>query len=279
VKYAFEAIGTWWQIDSTSEKDLLKAITERIDYYDKVFSRFRTDSLITKISKQAGTFVFPPEAEPLFELYRKMYKVTDGLVTPLIGDVLSQAGYDADYSLNIKEMNTPQALDDVVKFNYPKITTTVPLLVDVGAAGKGQLVDLVGELLEQNGVGDYTVDAGGDIRVRGSDEVRVGLEHPDDAKKVIGYAALKNQSICGSAGNRRAWGEFHHIINPKTLTSPKNILSVWVVADTTMLADGLSTCLFFTDPAVLQKHFSFEYVIMYADYSVSYSKGFRGEIF
>jgi thiamine biosynthesis lipoprotein len=109
--------------------------------------------------------------------------------------------------------------------------------------------------------------------------LRVGLENPDNAEEVIGVATLSNRSLCASAGNRRKWEGFHHVIDPVKLKSPAHVLAVWVVADATMLADGLTTCLFFVSPDVLRKKYSFEYVILNADHSVDMSDGFPGEMF
>jgi thiamine biosynthesis lipoprotein len=63
------------------------------------------------------------------------------------------------------------------------------------------------------------------------------------------------------------------------MQSPQHIAAVWAVADTALLADGMTTCLFFTEPDILQQHFSFEYVIMYTDRTVHLSAGFPGELF
>ena len=108
--------------------------------------------------------------------------------------------------------------------------------------------------------------------------LRVGLEDPNDASKVVGVAHLVDQSICGSSGNRRAWADFHHIIDPFSLASPRHVLAVWTVAATTMLADAMSTCLFFVPPERLRE-FAFDYVIIHADRTVSRSPGFPGEVF
>lgn len=107
----------------------------------------------------------------------------------------------------------------------------------------------------------------------------VGLEDPDDPKKVIGTVEIQGSSLCASAGNRRNWGSYHHIINPKTLQSVDDIKAVWVVADNTMLADGMATCLFFTDPKHLQKSFCFEYLIVKADNTYTVSKHFPGKLY
>lgn len=285
--FIFEAIGTHWQIDiyqtlSPEQKNnLFEKIIGRIEVFDTTYSRFREDSLVTKMSQQAGEYILPDDAQALLMLYQKVYHLTNGLVTPLIGQTLVEAGYDANYSLETKQMHQPPRWEDVMSFEFPRLTLKQPVLLDVGAAGKGYLVDIVGKLLEENGITSYCVDAGGDILHRNTvgESLTVGLEHPDDVEQVIGVVELYNQSLCGSAGNRRKWGEFHHIINPFTLSSPQSILAVWVIASSTLLADALSTCLFFVPASVLQKEFQFEYLVLNADYSVEKSSGFLAELY
>ncbi len=285
--FAFDAIGTSWKIAigdelSDAQKDeLLRLVLLRIDAYDKAYSRFRTDSIITLIAERAGVYELPSDSEKLFSLYRKMYDVTEGRLTPLIGDVLVTAGYDKEYSLKQSgALVTPLPWDDVFQYKDGTLTVFKETMLDVGAGGKGHLVDLVGELLEEEGVREYTVDAGGDIRTRGEgDALRVGLEHPFSNDEVVGVALLKNQSICGSAGNRRAWGEFHHIIDPRTLRSPRHLSAVWVVAEETFLADLLTTSLFFVEPEKLLQHFSFSYALLDSELRLLASPNFPAEFF
>lgn len=284
VKFEFEAIGTHWEIDiakelsSEEEALLLSKIENRIAEFDLAYSRFKQESLVTRMSKEAGDFVMPEDADKMLTAYKKMYDVTGGLVTPLIGQVLVDSGYDEKYSFETKELSRPLSWDGVLEWNKPVLKIKKPALLDFGAGGKGYLVDIVGELLESNDISSYCVDAGGDMRQRGED-LKVGLEHPEDKESVIGAIKIKNQSMCGSAGNRRAWAGFHHVISPETLTSPKEILSVWTVAEDTLTADILTTGLFFVSPDVLLKHFNFEYLILRPDYSIEKSEGFDAEIF
>ncbi len=284
IKYEFEAIGTHWIIDvnkelsSEEEVLLLRKIKGRIAEFDFAYSRFRDDSIVMQMGRKAGEYVLPKDADLMISLYKKMYDVTGGLVTPLIGNVLVDAGYDDKYS---KELRKPEAWEDVLEWNEPKLTMKKPAILDFGAGGKGYLVDIVGELLEENRVNSYCVDAGGDMRNRSSksESLKVGLEHPEDKESVVGVVSLKNESLCGSAGNRRRWANFHHVIDPETLTSPENILAVWVIAETTMLSDLLTTALFFTSPEVLQKHFDFEYLILRPDYKAEMSANFSADLY
>jgi FAD:protein FMN transferase len=287
ISLKFEGIGTAWQIDIADEieenkqQKLLTLIKERIAVYDRDYSRFREDSLITKMSKEAGSYTLPRDAKPLFDVYQKFYNLTDGLVTPLIGRLMEEAGYDAKYSLVPKELHVPPLWEEVLEYDYPNLVVKKPSVIDLGAAGKGYLIDIVSCIIRDHAIKNFCVDAGGDIFYESdkNEPLRIGLENPHNVGQVIGVAHILNQSICGSAGNRRAWAQFHHIINPKTLSSPRDIAATWVVAPTTLLADILTTCLFFVPRSSLVGIDTFEYAILYADNSLEKSAGFPGEFF
>lgn len=291
-QFQFEAIGTKWVIDihkelsKEEEAFLFKKIMDRIADFDKAYSRFRDDSLVMRMSYGPGVFVLPPDADKMMTIYKKMYDVTGGLVTPLIGQVLVDAGYDAKYSLEKKEMKKPKSWEEVMVWENPKLTTKEGVLLDFGAGGKGYLVDIVSEILEENRIHSYCVDAGGDMRHRSSkpasvqgEALHVGLENPTDKESVIGVLKLSNQSVCGSAGNRRVWEDLHHIIHPEKLSSPKDILAVWVVADDTLTADVLTTGLFFAPAETLAKHFEFEYCLIRSNGGIEKSEDFNAEFF
>jgi len=285
-QFNFEAIGTSWRIDifrklsEKEEMDLLAKVMARIEAFDKAYSRFRPDSQVTKMSKEKGEFVLPADAKPLMALYRDLYDRTGGLVTPLIGNLISDAGYDTEYSLRPKgELKPSVPWDEALEYDHPVLTIKKPVLLDFGAAGKGYLIDLVGEVLKAAGTAAYCIDAGGDILQKGLTPIRVGLEDPEDTEKVVGVYPLKNGSICGSAGNRRAWGNFTHIINPKTLESPRGISAVWVTAKKALIADAIATCLFFVPADTLSDAYDFEYALIHADRSIERSAGFNAEMF
>lgn len=286
ISFKFDAIGTSWQIDIgrdvslKQEKELHDAIMSRIDEFDRAYSRFRNDSLVMQMAENPSVYELPEDAKAMLMLYHALYRRTDGLFSPLVGDVLRSAGYDEKYSL-VPKNDIKQALlwEDTIEYNHPKIILKKKAVLDFGAAGKGYLVDLVGEVIRDFGFTDFTIDAGGDILHSGNDELRVGLEHPENEGEAIGVAVIKNQSICGSAINRRSWGDWNHVVNPKTGKPVKDIIAVWTISSSTLLADALSTCLFFVSPESLRDVYDFEYVIVKSDLSVLYSPRFTGELF
>jgi len=295
VQFNFKAIGTSWQIDvyremdramdSTKEALLFSAVKERIELFESTYSRFRENSIVTQTSKEearGNVFELPEDAEKMFSLYRELYDLTDGYFTPLIGNLLSDAGYDAKYSLESKkELKAPPAWDETMIYNHPNLLIKKPTLLDFGAAGKGYIIDIIGKLLEENKIMNYCIDAGGDILHKNveASPLRIGLENPENTSQVIGVCTLENGSLCGSAGNRRSWGNFNHIMNPKTLESTKEILAIWVKAESAMLADAMTTCLFFIPASTMLEYYKFEYCLMRKDLSIEKSANFSEEFF
>lgn len=283
--FSFEGIGTHWQIDVYSPLTPHKwgyvqtVILKRIELFERMYSRFRADSFVNLTLSQMGTHDLPIDADPLFTLYRKLYKITGGAFTPLIGQVLIDAGYDAEYSFKGVKPHVPPKLDEVMDYAYPKITIHKSEIFDFGACGKGYLIDIISELLREHEVSSFCVDAGGDIRYESQEPLRVGLENPNDLSQAIGVVTIKQTSLCASAGSRRKWGAYHHIIDPHTLSSPKKVIATWVLAHDTITADALATCLFLVPSAKLIPHFTFEHLTLFADSTFEMSKHFPAELF
>ena len=273
----FQAIGTQWSITANISESLEKKISKRIEQFNKTYSRFIEDSAMRRIASKKNEHNLPKDAQPLLDFYKSLYEISDGLVTPLIGKTMEQSGYDNNYSFRPTKLTNPPSWHDALEYEFPKLTIKQPVVLDFGAAGKGYLVDIISKLLQENGVNNFCVNAGGDMFIYGESQT-VGLENPNDFKEVIGTINIKNSAICSSAGNRRQWANFHHTINPRTLQSPKNIHAIWVKAKTAMLADGLATALYFVEPAKLNQHFEFEYAMIVGE-DLLFSKNFKANFF
>lgn len=279
----FEAIGTSWEIEIqnhtlTSNQKIKKAIFDLIEDFDLAYSRFNKNSTIFKASKKAGPYNLPEHSKKLFKVYQELYKISDKLFTPLIGDTLNSAGYDAKYSFKKKPLVKPHLWEETFKYSFPELYMKSPSTLDFGAAGKGYLIDLISELLLDFEIRGFSINAGGDIMAKNK-ELIIGLENPLNTKQVIGTIKLNNQSISSSSGNRRKWHNFHHIINPEKLTSPDKILASWVIADEAIVSDALSTAIFLMDPGFLKTKYDFEYLILLPNYSIQKSLHFNAELF
>ena len=282
----FDAIGTAWTI-TTAEPlaaPVRAAVADLVEDYDRTYSRFRSDSVITALTGAASTVELPPSAAPLLSLFDTLHRLSGGAVNPLVGHSLEELGYDAAYSFAgsgpVPAPDWSAAVSWESTGGMVQLNTRMPVTLDIGAAGKGQLVDLVFGLLRSAGHRELTVDAGSDMRHAGVTGLRVALEHPYDAARAIGIVPLRDRALCASAVNRRAWGDgLHHILDASTGRPVERVAATWVLAADAMTADGLATALFFTDPARLAEEFAFDYVRMFSDGRATFSDAMAGVLF
>ncbi|WP_312178999.1 FAD:protein FMN transferase [Arthrobacter sp.] len=287
--YGFEAIGTQWQVSTDVPVDTAarEAVAGLVAQYDAAFSRFRPDSALAPLARSGGTAVLPGYSAALLQLFDRLETLTQGKLNPLVGGSLEQLGYGPGYRL--RPQGSPSAAPSWGSAaswraagppDTVALTLDQPGTVDVGAAGKGQLVDLVWQLLTTRGYAAVVVDAGSDMRHSGQMGLRVALEHPYDAGAAIGVVELKDRALCASAANRRSWGNgLHHVLDASTGQPVDAVAATWVLAGDAMTADGLATALFLTDPALLAAEFSFDYVRMFSDGRAQFSDAMAGVLF
>ncbi|MFC8626876.1 FAD:protein FMN transferase [Streptomyces anulatus] len=290
-RFAFDAIGTQWRVETEAplDQDVRQHILDRAERFDATYSRFRPDSLVSRIASapEGGRFTFPDDSLALFDVYDRLFAATDGAVDPLVGRDLELLGYDAAYTLRPapEAVRAEHARDrptwaaDVGR-DGPCVLTRRPVVIDVGAAGKGYLVDLLSAVLDGAGYTGFVVDASGDLLHRGRRATRVGLENPFAARQVIGVAEVRDRALCASGVNRRSWGDgLHHVLDARTSVPADRVVATWVVAERAACADGLATALFFTGAGRLAQSFDFTCVRVRSDGRAEISPDFPGELF
>jgi thiamine biosynthesis lipoprotein len=135
--------------------------------------------------------------------------------------------------------------------NYVKTDSTVQL--DVNAIAQGYSVEVLSRYLESEGVFNYLIEIGGEIRASGSkpnDEPwTVGIDKPEGQNldhQLILSLELDNKSMATS-GNYRKFVEvngqkFGHTLDAKTGYPAKtDVLSATIIADECMTADAYAT--------------------------------------
>lgn len=270
----FEAIGTSWVIRSANElpQALRREVFELIIEFDQLWSRFRADSMVSALARASGaasasaslTPSAAKDAAAMLSCYLELSKATGGRISPLIGQSLSALGYDRDFaelspSAELNMAAKPAITDwaDSLTLTGTQLQQSAPALIDIGALGKGLLVDRVFELLAEV-PGELLVDAGADQRFREL-PARIALEHPLDITKAVGVVlSPASGAIAASATNRRRWGagKYHHIIDGLSGAPVQEYLASWVGAESAMRADALATALFFPGGAELAEEWS-----------------------
>jgi FAD:protein FMN transferase len=113
--------------------------------------------------------------------------------------------------------------------------------LDPSAVVKGWSVDRAAAILQDAGARNFSLNAGGDVVMRGVPEPgrnwRVGIRHPDEPDKVAVVIDVADCAVATSGAYERG----HHIIDPRTGRPPTALLSMTVVGPTLALADAYST--------------------------------------
>jgi FAD:protein FMN transferase len=119
-------------------------------------------------------------------------------------------------------------------------------LVEVDPSGlvKGWSVERGGELLEARGLENYSINAGGDIRMRGAalpdPTWRTGIQHPVLLDRVAAVVDANDLALATSGTYVR--GE--HIVDPHTGRPPSGLLSVSIAGPDLATADAYATAAF-----------------------------------
>ena len=279
--WRFDAIGTVWEIVTPAPlaTQAREAVAARIAAFDADWSRFRSDSLVSRLARSGGVVPAPADAVAMLDAYTQLAEATAGAVNPLVGETLARRGYDAQYSFADRGAAPAPAWRSLLSWSPAELDLREPALLDVGALGKGRRGDLVVAALTPWAHEDLVVDAGGDVAVRGAPQ-RIGLEHPYDSRRAIGVVEVTDAALCASATNRRAWGDgLHHVLDARTGEPVRSIVATWAIAPTAMRADAVATALFFDGGPELAHEWGVEWVRMTSDGRVEWSPGSKAELF
>jgi FAD:protein FMN transferase len=232
----FAALGTTATVAVARGEQLTKAralLASRLDRLDRLCSRFREDSELSRANKRAGhEQSATPELRAAVEVALAAANETDGLVDPTIGRALRNAGYDRTFALvrarggwTIRAAQPAHARLGVVVDNDCE-TLMIPhnVELDLGATAKAREADdAAHELATVLGTG-VLVSLGGDIAVAGARRsggwcVRIADDHaaPDDGRGPL--VSLRTGGLATSGTAARRWptsaGEAHHVIDPR----------------------------------------------------------------
>jgi thiamine biosynthesis lipoprotein len=232
-------------------------------------SRFDEHSELVQLTARVGQ---PVRASPiLFEAVRFALAVaveTSGAFDPTVGRRMETRGFNREDRTGRSVSTLIPARDDVsyrdvdLDPEQQTITFRQPLLLDLGAVAKGLAVDAAARELQP--FQDFAIDAGGDLYLGGSNADgapwSVGIRHPRSDGELIDSLRVSDKAVCTSGDYERVMpgDQEHHIIDPRTGSSPTAIASVTVVAPTALAADALATAAFVLGPTdglrLLERH-------------------------
>ncbi|MDD2335683.1 MAG: FAD:protein FMN transferase [Geobacteraceae bacterium] len=258
-----------------------------------------TESDVCRINEMAGVrpVLVDKEVFAMLEVARNYYDLTEGAFDVTIGPVMRLWGFGGNnpHVPLAGEIKDSLAFVDNTQLVLNRKARTaflgkVGMNLDLGAIAKGYATEIALQALKRNGIKKALIDAGGNIRVlgtnSGNDFWRVGIKNPLRTGGILAVLSLKDSAVVTSgdyyryfeSGGRR----YNHILNPGTGYPATENVSVTVVTKDAGLADILSTAFFVLKPEkvleIAKKQEGVDVFLVTADKRILYTPGLQGRI-
>jgi thiamine biosynthesis lipoprotein len=252
-----------YKVFGKQAKEALSASKKETARMEGMLSRFITDSEISKINQAAGKdFIkVSPETYQVLAQALKYSGCCEGRFDVTIGP-LAELWRNSKKMLSAPEDRTIKQILPLVNHHElmlhsssQSVRLSIPgQSIDLGGIGKGFTADRILHILKLYGIKSAFTNFGGNVAAIGSrpdgEPWRVGITHPRSEKELIGAVSIVNKSVVTSGDYQRYFigkdgRRYHHILDPVTgYPSASGLIGVTVVADSSMMADALSTILF-----------------------------------
>jgi len=245
---------------------------EELVAIDMACSRFRRDSEISRVHREAGSTV---EVSPLLaeaiDTALRVAEDTDGAVDPTVGTAVIELGYDRDFAAVARRpatvVTTPRPAPGwrCVAWDARRRRVTVPfgVVLDLGATAKALAADRAASRIAAVTGSGVLVNLGGDVSLAGpapDGGWAVGISllcttAPQDTHVVV---AIRQGGLASSGTAVRTWirgdRRVHHIIDPETGdTAGSYWRLVSVAAPSCVEANAASTAAIVWGPSAIDR--------------------------
>ncbi len=219
------------------------------------FSRYRTDSVVSRINAAAGNDVpitIDAETAQLLAFATQLFELSDGLFDATSGVLRQVWDFKAGRKPSAQQLAEvlPRIGWNHVQWNDQTARLMQPgMELDFGGFGKEYAADRATTLLMNEGAQHGLVNLGGDIRVIGpqadGSPWLMGIRHPRQDDAVVASIPITSGALATSGDYERFFAEgserFCHILNPKTGWPAQHWQSISVIAPVCVAAGAMST--------------------------------------
>lgn len=215
---------------------------------------------VVRLSQPRTTVNVSPETAEVISLGLKVVEASNGAFEMGMGHLKALWGIETDHPRIPEAEEIHRALASIgkntLKMEGTVITKKKPALAfDLGGIAKGFAIDRAISVLQNAGIKNASVNAGGDIRLLGDRKGRpwrIGIKHPRQKEKLLATISLQDLAIVTSGDYERFFEEngvrYHHLFDPHTGFPARKSQSATVIAPTAALADALATAAFVLGP-------------------------------
>lgn len=225
-------------VGSKREKELREGCVSILTSFEDRFSRFKEDSLISKLRRGEKVGV----DEDLLRMYHfaeRLSKESDGVFSIFIGNRITKKGYgkQTERFLFGEEQKIVQEEGSLVLSGEESL--------DLGGIGKGYVIDLLSAYLSKEGVPYHIINGGGDLYVTTNEKglpVDIFLEHPLGDSSLVGSISLSHQGFASSSSFKRTWQKEGKQVNHFISKDGKEVWgAIYTTAHSCTVADTLAT--------------------------------------
>ncbi|MCO5257219.1 MAG: FAD:protein FMN transferase [Lentimicrobium sp.] len=261
VKLNGMAQGTYYAITYYDEegRNFQPAIDSFFRAFDMSASVYLKESVISRFNNNDSTAVADDAFTYVFKKAQEVSEMTDGAFDITTMPLTNAWGFGFTDAMKLSQEQVDSILPLV---NYRNISlengrlikADPAIMIDYNAIAQGYSADLIGKMLETEGIKNYLIDVGGEVLARGAKPGgklwRVGIEKPagegDETRTVDVVVKLKDKALASSGNYRRYFVKdgvkYSHTIDPKTgYPVTHSLLSVSVLADDCITADAFAT--------------------------------------
>ena len=254
---------TWLEAEGIPEPEVVHVGVEAIlEAINASMSTYRADSEISRFNLAPVGEWFPVSREfmEVFLLAREVAVASDHAYDVTVAPLVNLWGFGPEQGDKVPLMDAiTEAMAMVGEHRVDVDTATSslrkqePLALDFSSIAKGYGVDKVAEWFAAQGIANYLVEIGGEIRVAGvsprGTPWRIAVERPDPIEREIVAALELREVAVATSGDYRNYFEhdgqrFSHSIDPRTGWPVRHeLVSVSVVHESAALADAWATAL------------------------------------
>ena len=236
--------------------EVFGTVIRSISALENVLSVTKEESAVARLNR--GEAVTPPEdLRILLEKSLDLSQRTEGCLDPTIYPLVKLWGFttgeyrvpeDAEVQNTLKTVGSQH-----IAFENDTLRLENGAQLDFGAVAKGYAAEVCADLLREAGCSGI-LTLGGNIQTVGDkpdgSDWRVGITDPEQPESSIAALSLQgSNAVVTSGGYQRYFEEngvrYSHIIDPATgHPAQSDLSSVTIVAESGLLADGLSTALY-----------------------------------
>ena len=265
-RLSFPALGTTCEVQyaapggAVQAADFERAVVSWVAAFEAKYSRFRPDSLVSRINAAAGRdwVAVDPEMEGLLKLCDNLHFMTQGVLDPTALPLITLWDYKAETPRlpTVGEIEATRTLVGWQKVQRAPGKIFLPvagMALDFGGFGKEYAVDIAAQIATDHGIPSALVDFGHDLRAVGVPPDRpawhIGLEDPQNPGTHNASLAIVGKGVASSGDYIRRFlvegKRYGHIIDPRTGRPVANgCLQATVVASSCLQAGVLSTTAF-----------------------------------